>query len=191
MNETTNTSIFKALAKAQSEFGPVIKNRKANYGNYADLGAIIDVVRPALNRNGIFLSQKISSDEKGVVVETILAHESGESISSGPLFMPVGAVKGSQAQAFGSARTYACRYSLSSFLGIAADDDDDGRSAGMQQHAALPNQQCEVPEELLLKAKDAVMWGNYEEFFTKNISPAQRKLLDKSGWHAKLKEGEI
>ena len=190
MAENTS-SIYKALAKAQSEFGTVVKNRKANYGNYADLGAILDVVRPALNRNGSFLSQKVSSDSNGVTVETILAHESGESISSGPLFMPVGSVKGSQAQAFGSARTYACRYSLSSFLGIAADDDDDGRSAGMQQHAKLPHQDCDVPEDLLIKAKDAVMWGNYEEFFTKKISNDQRALLTKSGWHAQLKVGNI
>lgn len=191
MNETTTTSIYKALAKAQLEFAPVIKNRTANYGNYADLGAIIDAVRPALNRNGIFLSQKVVSDEKGVVVETILGHESGESISSGPLFMPIGAVRGSQAQAFGSARTYACRYSLSSFLGIAADDDDDGRGAGMQEHARLPNQECDVPEELLIKAKNAKAWGNYEKFFTEDISSQERKLLSKSGWHARIKAGDI
>ena len=188
MNESTN-NIFKALAKAQSEFGPVIKNRKANYGLYADLGAILDVVRPALNRNGVFLSQKVTSQEDGVVVETILGHESGETLSSGPLFMPVGDVRGSKAQAFGSARTYACRYSLSAFLGIAADDDDDGQSAGMSapQPQAKPSAQTVSPD-LLQAAEDAVKEGaeSYKAFFER-LGNESCKALVKSGYHARFK----
>ena len=188
MNESA-TNIYKALAKAQAEFGPVVKNRKANYGMYADLGAILDVVRPALNRNGVFLSQKVTSQEDGVVVETILGHESGETLSSGPLFMPVGDVRGSKAQAFGSARTYACRYSLSAFLGIAADDDDDGQSAGMSapQPQAKPSAPAISPD-LLQGAEDAVKEGAdaYKAFFGRLGNDA-RQALTKSGYHARFK----
>lgn len=186
MNETTN--IYKALAKAQAEFGPVVKNRNANYGRYADLGAILDVVRPALNRNGIFLSQKVTSQEGGVVVETILGHESGETLSSGPLFMPVGDVRGSKAQAFGSARTYACRYSLSAFLGIAADDDDDGQGAGMSAPQPQKPQAPGISPDLLQGAEDAVKEGlaAYQSFFA-SISKEARDALIKSGYHARFK----
>ena len=178
------SNIYKALAKAQAEFAPVVKNRKANYGMYADLGAILDVVRPALNRNGIFLYQKVISQEDGVVVETILGHESGESLSSGPLFMPVGDVRGSKAQAFGSARTYACRYSLSAFLGIAADDDDDGASAGTID--TKPHNKLST--DLLQGAEDAVAEGAkaYEAYF-KSLSGEARLTLINSGYHTRFK----
>ena len=183
MNESA-TNIYKALAKAQAEFAPVVKNRKANYGMYADLGAILDVVRPALNRNGIFLYQKVMSQEDGVVVETILGHESGESLTSGPLFMPVGDVRGSKAQAFGSARTYACRYSLSAFLGIAADDDDDGASAGTIE--TKPHNKLST--DLLQGAEDAVAEGakSYEAYF-KSLSGEARLALINSGYHTRFK----
>ena len=183
MNESA-TNIYKALAKAQAEFAPVVKNRKANYGMYADLGAIIDVVRPALNRNGIFLYQKVTSQEDGVVVETILGHESGETLSSGPLFMPVGEVRGSKAQAFGSARTYACRYSLSAFLGICADDDDDGATAGEIASSPKPK----ISADLLQGAEDSAAEGAdaYRSFFRSLRSEARLSLIN-SGYHTRFK----
>lgn len=124
--------LFKALAAAQAEFTTPRKTRKANYGYYADLAEIFASVRPALNRHGLCVYQSVMSDPDrgGVSVETVIAHESGESISSGRLWMPCVQTKGGNAaQAFGSAETYARRYSLTAFLGLAADDDDDGQSA--------------------------------------------------------------
>lgn len=130
-NPADRAKLFAALAKAQAAFKTVQKNKQANYGKYADLTSILEAVRPALNANGIFLYQDVRSVQGGVTVRTILAHESGQSLESSELFMPSGANgKINAAQAFGSARTYACRYSLSSFLGIAADDDDDGNASG-------------------------------------------------------------
>ena len=139
MPTTNRGPLFKALAKAQSAFKPVTKNKKAAYGKYADLTETLNAVRPALNENGLFLYQDVRSVREGVIVKTIIAHESGEALESGELFMPVGASgKINAAQAFGSARTYACRYSLSSFLGIAADDDDDGNASGSPMQQSQP-----------------------------------------------------
>lgn len=137
-------TLYSELVAAQSEFGPIVKNKVLSTPKfktkYADLQAIIDVVRPVLNRHGFFLSQRVTSEANGVRVETILFHSSGASLSSGPLFMPASRP---DAQGFGSARTYACRYSLSSFLGIASEDDDDGASASGL--AAFECQQSYVP----------------------------------------------
>ena len=130
VNREARAKLYAALAKAQAAFKEVRKNKQANYGRYADLTAILDAVRPALNANGCFLYQDVRSVKEFIGVRTIIAHESGETLESSELFMPTGANgKANAAQAFGSARTYACRYSLSTFLGIAADDDDDGQSA--------------------------------------------------------------
>lgn len=135
MNETITTttehgSLFEALAAAQAEFGEPKKSKDAAYGKYADLQGILSVVRPALNAHGIYLFQKVTSDGVNVSVETLLGYKTGEVLSSGVLTMPIVRLGGSSsaAQGIGATRTYACRYSLSTFLGIAADDDNDGNN---------------------------------------------------------------
>lgn len=129
MNDNTeHASIFEALAAAQAEFKAPNKTKKAAYGMYADLAEILAAVRPALNAHGIYLFQKVTSDGVNVSVETVLGYKTGEVLSSGVLTMPVVRLgsSSSSAQGIGATRTYACRYSLSTFLGIAADDDNDG-----------------------------------------------------------------
>ena len=190
MTETTPAAeakaaptIFDALAAAQSEFGPVRKNAKANYGKYATLDEILAATRPALNRHGIFLCQKVEAADGGLTVETLLCHK-GETLTSGKLFMPITAVKGGNAaQAMGSARTYACRYSLASFLGIAADDDDDGAGAGRRQEAEQA-----LTQELVDSAKHAASCGmqGYTAFW-KGLGSDARRALTTSGWHDQLK----
>ena len=181
--EKAAPTIFDALAAAQSEFGPVRKNGKANYGKYATLDEILAATRPALNRHGIFLCQKVEAADGGLTVETLLCHK-GETLTSGKLFMPITAVKGGNAaQAMGSARTYACRYSLASFLGIAADDDDDGAGAGRRQEAEQA-----LTQELVDSAKHAASCGmqSYTAFW-KGLGSDARRALTTSGWHDQLK----
>ena len=59
------------------------------------------------------------------MVETVLAHESGEWIS-GELLLPL---TKADAQGVGSAITYGRRYGLAAIVGIVADEDDDGNAA--------------------------------------------------------------
>jgi hypothetical protein len=56
-----------------------------------------------------------------VIVETVFVHESGETFSAGKLHVP--AAK-QDPQGYGSALTYARRYSLMAACGIAPEDDD-------------------------------------------------------------------
>jgi hypothetical protein len=124
-------NIAAALVKAQRAFGPALKdkNNPAFRSKYADLGACIDAVQDALNSNGIALLQQTREDATGVTVETVLLHESGESWASGPLHVP--AAK-QDPQGYGSALTYARRYSLMAACGI-APEDDDGNAASKPQ----------------------------------------------------------
>lgn len=118
-----NENIAKAFVKAQQAFGPALKTATNPHykSRYADLSACVEAVIDSLNANGIALIQNTHESDSGVTVETIFMHESGETISSGKLHVP--AAK-NDPQGYGSALTYARRYSLMAACGIAPEDDD-------------------------------------------------------------------
>lgn len=114
--------IAAALAKAQTEMGPALKqsNNPAFRSKYADLGNVIDACLPALNSNGIAVIQPIGEDDMGRFVKTVLVHSSGETLECRvPLIIGKNDMQG-----FGSAVTYARRYGLMAMAGIAPEDDD-------------------------------------------------------------------
>ena len=117
------SNIAAAFVKAKRQFGPALKckTNPAFRSKYADLAACLEAVDDALLANGISLIQETFEDQTGVTVETVFLHESGESIRCGKLHVP--AAK-QDPQGYGSALSYARRYSLMSSCGIAAEDDD-------------------------------------------------------------------
>ena len=116
-------NIASALVKAQKAFGPALKTATNPHfrSRYADLSACIEAVIDALNDHGIALVQQNHPDPNGVIVETVFIHESGEMLNCGQLFVPASK---NDPQGYGSALTYARRYSLMSACGIAPEDDD-------------------------------------------------------------------
>lgn len=124
--------IAPAFIKAKREFAPALKD-KANphfRSKYADLGACLEAVDDALLNNGIALYQETFEDAAGVTVETVLLHESGEMIRCGKLHVPASK---QDPQGYGSALTYARRYSLMAACGIAPEDDDGNAASAPQQ----------------------------------------------------------
>lgn len=115
--------ISAALVRAQKAFGPALKTSSNPHfkSRYADLATVVEAVIDGLNNNGIALVQKTALCDTGVIVETTFIHESGESMSAGQLHVP--AAK-HDAQGYGSALTYARRYSLMAACGVAPEDDD-------------------------------------------------------------------
>lgn len=115
--------ISTALVKAQRQFAPALKTATNPHfrTKYADLAACIEAVVDALNANGIALMQQVHESDNGVAVETVFLHESGERITGGVLRIPCAK---QDPQGYGSALTYARRYSLMAAAGIAPEDDD-------------------------------------------------------------------
>ena len=128
------TNIAAAMVKAQRSFGPALKDRTnpAFKSKYADLGSCIDAVMSALNAAGIALIQRQHPHDGGVCIETVFIHESGEQISAGMLTVPASK---QDPQGYGSALTYARRYSLMAACCI-APEDDDGNEASKPRQAA-------------------------------------------------------
>lgn len=116
-------NVYSAFVKAQRGFAPALKtNTNPHFkSKYADLNACIDAVIDSLNANGIGLVQRTHQDDTGVSVETLFVHESGESMSGGTLHVPASK---QDPQGYGSALSYARRYSLCAACGIAPEDDD-------------------------------------------------------------------
>lgn len=117
-----------AFIKAKMAFSPALKEKTNPHfkSKYADLGACLEAVNDALLENGIALMQETFEDLMGVTVETVFLHESGEMIRCGKFHVP--AAK-QDPQGYGSALTYARRYSLITACGIAPEDDDGNEGA--------------------------------------------------------------
>ena len=116
-------NIATALVAAQKDFAPAIKTATNPHfkSKYVTLDGCIEAVMDALNNHGIFLHQATHHDEHGACVETIFIHESGEHLSGGKLHVPADK---HTPQGYGSALSYARRYSLMAACGIAPEDDD-------------------------------------------------------------------
>ena len=122
-----NNKLIGALIKAYSditsaEFDKVNPHFKSKY---ASLESVIKAVKPSLLKHGILYRQVSKYTENGICIETIF-HGHGEELGTGEIFLPVDK---RTAQGFGSALTYARRYSLSLACGIGSEEDDDGNQA--------------------------------------------------------------
>jgi hypothetical protein len=131
------SAIAKAFVAAKRAFAPALKTSSNPHfkSKYADLAGCLEAVNDALLEAGIAVYQETSECQDGVIVETVFMHESGETLRGGRLHVP--AAK-HDPQGYGSALTYARRYSLMAACGIAAEDDD-GNAASKKPPAKTGN----------------------------------------------------
>lgn len=122
--------IAEAIVAVQRTLVTVLKTDEVNAGKkryrFAPLRAIVDMLRPKLAEHGLAIVQLVHVHaEGGPVLVSELLHTSGEWVRAvHPLLGPM-----HDAQAMGSAITYARRYSLCALLGVVTDEDDDGAAA--------------------------------------------------------------
>src|SRR6476659_3944082 len=144
-------TIAAALAKAQAELTNPEKSLVATIRSpfpregdrsfrYAPLSSGLDIIRKGLGRYEIATIQTTAIDKEAGLLRltTILAHSSGEWISSEWPVCPISDV--SSAQRMGAALTYARRYALFTLVCIAGEDDLDAPDLG-----ADPNPAAELP----------------------------------------------
>lgn len=136
-------AIAAALAKAQGELSNPEKSLIATIRSpfpreadrtfrYASLASGLDIVRKGLGQYEIATVQTtaIDQDSGQIQLTTLLAHSSGEWISSD---WPVCAVSETAApHRMGAALTYARRYALFALVGIAGEDDLDAPDTSIE-----------------------------------------------------------
>jgi hypothetical protein len=108
---------------------------------YAGLSSVMDACKEALNSEGIAVLQTPAPSEAGkLALATVLMHKSGEWVS-GTVTVPLAKA---DPQGYGSAMTYARRYSLAAMVGVCPEDDDGegavGRGTNGQRQQATQRQ---------------------------------------------------
>ncbi|ABR91440.1 Hypothetical protein mma_2226 [Janthinobacterium sp. Marseille] len=100
---------------------------------YADLPAVVEAIKEALNNAGIvFIQTPSPSTANTLELTTRLMHESGEWLEdTATIPLPK-----NDPQGYGSALTYGRRYALAAITGL-YQDDDDGNGAALDVSAAL------------------------------------------------------
>jgi hypothetical protein len=167
-------NIASALVKAQKAFAPALKDSNNPFfkTKYADLSTCVKAVIDALNDNGIALVQKCHNCPDGVMVETSFIHESGEIIDCGILHVP--AAK-NDPQGYGSALTYARRYSLMAACGIAPEDDDGNlASRGRPAPTANPLNFVKTDASVLENKAKNILESSGNTTLPENIEPVLR-----------------
>ena len=166
-------NLINALVKAYSEitsaeFDKVNPHFKSKY---ASLESVIKAVKPSLVKNGILYRQVSKYTENGICIETIF-HGHGAELPTGEIFLPVDK---RTAQGFGSALTYARRYSLSLACGIGSEEDDDGNQAEKEVGKKS------VPKKTPVKKAEPV----------KEEAPVEKEQVKDEAWAKAFVEGFV
>lgn len=164
MNAETQikSALHSALAAAFPEIEGATKDSTNPHfkSQYADLASVVAAIKPALVKQELFFTQCTEPSEGGVIVETMVHHSSGESMSFGKLFVPANK---NDAQGFGSALTYARRYSLMTAFGVAPEDDDgNAATKSAPKKADAPFPQGPARNKMDLKEKGRAFWKDVE-----------------------------
>jgi len=142
-----------ALMKVQAEARDVFKGSSGYGYSYADLSAVLEVVRPLLSKHGLAfvqmpgemglsivtvterkpagkgepdVLQDVRKTGGTVSLTTMLIHGASGQWMSEMMTMPYEEKKGlSSAQSVGMVITYMRRYAISAFVGIASTSDED------------------------------------------------------------------
>jgi len=186
------SKISAALLQAQRAITFASKDAKNPHfkSTYADLPSVIDAIKPALNESGIAFLQTFSPSDAGfIAVTTRLMHESGEWIEdTATVPLPK-----SDPQGYGSAATYARRYSLAAITGLYQDDDDGNAASKPNQVVAtkstattgawesLSTDQQTRLIDILADVKAHLAqgddWGAYESLETADLDDTEKTAL--------------
>lgn len=184
-------NLAKAIALSQVEVENATKDTKNEFfkSKYADLAAVLNVIRPVFSKHNIAIVQLPSFAAPIASVETMLIHESGEFISS-VCSAPVGK---QDAQGIGSAITYLRRYSLAAMCGV-AQEDDDGNGASDKDKPKQPATPKQPPtNQTLAKPTPEVkkLSNDEREMGVKDMKAAPDEAALKEallGWHKAAKD---
>lgn len=147
-----------AIAAAKAEIPPILKNREVDFTSqkgrthyrHEDLAEIARTVDPILGRHGLSYRFRASSNiNEPIAVTCVLSHRLGHFEETTLTGGRDDSGNKNSLQGIGSTITYLQRYSLKVALGLAASNDDDGKSA--EAGNAINDEQIERIRSLIVE----------------------------------------
>lgn len=141
----TMDDLIQALIRAQGNIQHATADGKNPYfkSTYATLEQVITAVKGPLNEQGIYFQQHSRVTENGACIETVF-YGHGSMLETGSVYI---VADRQDPQSFGSALTYAKRYSLSMACGIGHQKDDDGEKAMEPVRKPTESKEKEAPNK--------------------------------------------
>lgn len=135
MEEKTEKTFLEELKDLQQSIGKIVKSADNPYfkSKYADLNALMDVIKPQLDKKGWILIQTV---EEGCLHTDLHHMRTHQSLQSNMQLLTAKP----DMQQLGSAITYARRYSLLAMLNIETIDDDGNSASGKE----VPNKTQDI-----------------------------------------------
>ena len=118
-------NLAEAQVKVQKEIKDIGKDSEGYGYKYTSYDTLVKYLRPLLTKYGLSFVQMPVGNDGEIGVQTIYMHTSGEWITSVVKSPIVDSKQMNIYQSVGAAITYFRRYSLSAFVGIASDEDND------------------------------------------------------------------
>ena len=150
-----------AMAAAKAEIPTIKKNRQVGFDakkagaartdyKHEDLAEIARTVDPILSKHGLsYRFRTTSAVNEPVTVTCIISHRLGHSEENTLSAGRDETGNKNSIQAMGSTVTYLQRYTLKAALGLAASNDDDGKSA--EDGEAISAAQVETLQQLIVQ----------------------------------------
>lgn len=152
----------KAMAAAKAEMPTITKNRHVGFESrkpgaaktdyhHEDLAEIVRTITPVLGKYGLSFRFRTTSEVgQPITVTCKISHEDGHCEENTLIAGRDESGNKNSIQAIGSTVTYLQRYTLKAALGLAASNDDDGRSS--EAPDPIESEQFGVIRKLIIEA---------------------------------------
>ncbi len=132
-------NIFAALFAFQQAVAPITKDQVNDHlhSKYTDLTGVWAAIREPLKVHELLVIQENVPYSRGAMVTTTLVHMPSKEWRSSTIYIPA---RKADAQAFGSAISYARRYGLMTVLGLLTTDDDGHAATEMPPPQVQPTE---------------------------------------------------
>lgn len=134
MSDNPQAALYAALAAAQAEIADPVRSvsgqvRGRKDYRYVNLAGLLAVVRPALAKHGIAVTQLVDVVDGQTVLRSRMLHAGGGMIES---VCPLDFSGGPQER--GSTLSYFRRYCLEAMVGVAPVEEDDDAASAQRVH---------------------------------------------------------
>lgn len=168
MKSDSINELATALSKAQHEMKGASKDTLNPFfkQKYADLAAVWDSIRMPFGKYGLSVTQITSEEDKGLFLETVLMHSSGQWLSGKIRVNPTK----QDPQGMGSALSYSRRYALSAIAGVYQEDDDANLASQKQETKDDPSKRYFDPLPQEIKEKEFTIGAMKGKTFSDRLS---------------------